>query len=151
MKIFIDADACPKIIKTILFKAAIRTSCELYLVANKALGNIPKHPTITMIQVAPGFDAADNYIIDAVAPGDLVITADIPLADQIVAKEALALNPSGQLYTKDNIKQFLGMRNFMTDLRATGMIVSGAKGLDSKQIQTFANLLDRHLAANFKP
>ena len=104
--IYVDADACPKVIKDILFRAAIRTETKVILIANKRL-EIPRSPFITMHQVATGFDVADNEIVLQVTPGDLVVTADIPLADLVIQKGGLALNPRGRLYTKTNIKQYL--------------------------------------------
>lgn len=144
MKIYIDADACPQAIKAILFKAAIRTGHELILVANQPL-TISRHPLIKTIQVERGFDVADDYIARVVTASDLVITADIPLADKVIDKQALALNPRGQLYTKENIKQRLGMRNFMEQLRSSGVKTGGPKSLSPRDIQQFANALDRHL------
>ena len=144
MKIYVDADACPKPIKEILFKAAIRTGHELILVANQPL-MVPRHPLIKTIQVKSGFDVADNYIVEVTTHADLVITADIPLADKIVDSGAVALNPRGELYTKDNIKQRLGIRNIMEQLRSSGQITGGPKTLHPRDIQKFANALDRHL------
>ena len=144
MKIYVDADACPKVIKEILFKAAIRTQCELILVANQPL-TVPRHLLIKTVQVEHGFDVADNYIADKVECTDLVITADIPLADQVIDKQAVALNPRGALYTKENIKQRLSMRNFMDQLRGSGINTGGPKALNQTDIQKFANALDRHL------
>ena len=144
MKIYIDADACPKPIKEILIKAAIRTQCELILVANKALTVLP-HPLIKTVVVSKGFDVADDYIADAVEAHDLVITADIPLADQVIDKGAVALNPRGMLYTKENIKQRLSLRNFKEELRSTGIHTGGPKVMSPQDIQHFANALDRYL------
>ena len=145
MKIYVDADACPNLIKDILYKAAIRTERELILVANQAIV-IPRHRLIRRIVVGAGFDVADDYIADIVQRGDLVITADIPLADKVVDKSATALNPRGELYTKENIKQRLGMRDFMESLRSTGLHTGGPKTLSPRDIQKFANALDRELA-----
>ncbi len=147
MKIYIDADACPKAIKEILIKAAIRTQCELILVANKPL-NVARHPLIKTVLVSSGFDVADDYIAEAVAPNDLVITADIPLADKVIDKKAVALNPRGALYTKENIKQRLSVRNFNEVLRSTGVQTGGPKVMSKQDIQQFANALDRYLAKN---
>lgn len=144
MKIYVDADACPKPIKEILYKAAIRTNTPLELVANQPL-SVAYHPLITAKQVPPGFDAADNYITENCQPQDLVITADIPLADQVISKRAAALNPRGMMYTKENIKQLLGMRDFMDQLRSSGIQTGGPKTFDQKDIQAFANELDRYL------
>lgn len=145
MKIFIDADACPNPIKDILYKAAQRNKIELILVANKAL-NTPSSIYIKRIQVASGLDVADNYIAECVEPGDLVITADIPLADRVVDKQAYALDPRGELFTKETIKQRLSMRNFMETLRASGLQTSGPSAFNARDKQQFANALDRFLA-----
>lgn len=145
MKIYIDADACPKAIKEILIKAAIRTQCELILVANKPL-NIVRHALIKTVLVSGGFDVADDYIANVVEPHDLVITADIPLADRVIDKQAIALNPRGTLYTKENIKQRLSVRNFNEALRSMGTQTRGPKVMSKQEIQQFANALDRYLA-----
>lgn len=147
MKIYIDADACPKVIKEILIKAAIRTQRELILVANKSL-NVERHPLIKTVLVPGGFDVADDYIANIVEPHDLVITADIPLADKVIDKKAVALNPRGTLYTKENIKQRLSVRNFNEVLRSTGVQTGGPKVMSKQDIQQFANALDRYLAKN---
>ncbi len=144
MRILIDADACPKIIKEILFRAAMRTETTLIVVSNHAL-TIPSSPYITRIQVTAGFDVADNKIIELITPGDLVITADIPLADAVVTKECIALNPRGERYTPANIKQRLSIRNFSADLRGSGVITGGPATLSKKEIQSFANELDKIL------
>lgn len=145
MKIYIDADACPKAIKEIIIKAAIRTQRELILVANKPL-NVARHALIKTVLVPGGFDVADDYIADVVEPHDLVITADIPLADKVIDKHAVALNPRGTLYTKENIKQRLSVRNFNEVLRSTGIQTGGPKVMSKQDIQQFANALDRYLA-----
>lgn len=144
MIIYIDADACPKVIKNILIKAAKRTQCQLVFVANKPLGLEP-HALIKTVLVKSGFDAADEYIANVVQPHDLVITADIPLADIVIDKKAVALNPRGTLYTKENIKQRLGMRNFNEQLRSMGVQTGGPKVMSPQDIQQFANALDRYL------
>lgn len=145
MKIYVDADACPNAIKEILYKAAVRKNLELILVANQPL-NVQRHPLIKTIRVSQGFDMADNYIAEQVEAADLVITADIPLADQVIDKSAIALNPRGELYTKANIKQRLTMRNFMDELRGSGIQTGGPKPMSQRDIQQFANALDRFLA-----
>jgi uncharacterized protein YaiI (UPF0178 family) len=145
MRIFIDADACPKPIKEILYKAAIRTNTELILVANQYM-QIPKSPLIKIIQVANGFDVADNRIVDEINPGDIVITSDIPLASFVIDKDGIALNPRGRLYTKDNIKQQLATRNLMEQLRDNQMISGGPKTFAREDSQAFANQLDKLLA-----
>ncbi|MFT6311303.1 MAG: hypothetical protein ACJAQS_001674, partial [Porticoccus sp.] len=118
MHIWVDADACPVVIKQILFKAAQRTQLPLTLVANQAL-TTPPSPLIKSVQVEAGFDVADNYIVQQVEVGDLVVTADIPLAADVVEKGAYAINPRGELYTPENIRQRLQMRNFMEEMRNT--------------------------------
>jgi len=142
MQIWVDADACPKVIKDILFRAAVRAKMMLILVSNHAL-TVPPSPFITRLQVGSGFDVADNKIVQSVQVGDLVITADIPLAAAVVDKGALALNPRGDLYTSANIKERLSIRNFSTDLRNAGAITGGPAPLNKKQIQHFANELDK--------
>lgn len=144
MRIWIDGDACPNAIKTILFRAANRTQTESILVANKAV-QIPASPYIKRWVVDAGFDVADNTIVSHVAKGDLVITADIPLADEVVTKGARALNPRGQLYTESNIKHILALRDFNTSLRETGQVTSHTRAISQKDIQQFSNHLDRLL------
>lgn len=141
MRIWVDADACPKVIKEILFRAANRTKINIILVANKPL-SVPSSPFIKTIQVSGGFDVADNYIVQQMNRGDLVITADIPLADAVIQKNGTALNPRGELYSEDNIKQRLSMRNFSETLRSTGMTTGGPDKISKKEIQAFANCLD---------
>lgn len=147
MRIFVDADACPKVIKDILFRAAIRTETKVILIANKRL-EIPRSPFITMHQVAAGFDVADNEIVLQVTPGDLVVTADISLADLVIQKGGLALNPRGRLYTKTNIKQYLTTRNIMTELRDSGIITGGPDAIKQRDQHEFANQLDRLITKN---
>lgn len=147
MTIFVDADACPKAIKEILYRAAKRKDRDLLLVANQHLA-IPRHPRIKSIQVSKGFDVADQYITQAVKPRDLVITADIPLAHAVIEAGALAINPRGETYTPENIKQRLTMRDFMTSLRDEGIQTGGPAALDNRDLQQFANALDRWLAKN---
>lgn len=146
MRIWVDADACPKIIKEILYRAAIRTKTTMILVANQPLYT-PISPFIQKIQVSPGFDVADNKIVEDMEPGDLVITADIPLADAVVTKEGTALDPRGTLYTKRNIKQKLSLRNFNAELRSSGAMMGGPPTLSKKETQTFANAIDKFLAS----
>ena len=145
MKIWVDADACPKVIKEILYRAAQRVGVELILVANQGL-QVPRSPLIRSVQVPAGFDVADNYIAEQVGSGDLVVTADIPLAAEVIEKEALALNPRGELYTEANIRQRLTMRDFMEEMRSSGMVSGGPPPLGQKERQAFANALDRLLA-----
>jgi uncharacterized protein YaiI (UPF0178 family) len=144
MHIWVDADACPNIIKDILFRAANRVQVPMILVANHFL-KVPKSAYISAVQVSTGFDVADNYIAQRVRVGDIVITADIPLAAEIVEKGASGINPRGTLYTEQNIKQQLTMRNFMEEMRNTGQVNGGPPPLDSKTKQTFANTLDKLL------
>jgi uncharacterized protein YaiI (UPF0178 family) len=145
MKIWIDADACPNVIKDILFRAAERAHIELTLVANQAM-RLPPSQHIRFIQVAPGLDVADKRIVELMAPGDLVITADIPLAAAVIDKNGVALNPRGELYTKENIRERLSMRNFMDELRGSGVATGGPPVLTSKDRQLFANKLDAWIA-----
>ena len=147
MKIWVDADACPVVIKEILFRAATRTKIQVTLVANQYI-RTPKSPYITFIQVASGFDVADDEIVTKVEKGDLVITADIPLADEIIEKGGLAINPRGELYTKENIKARLNMRDFMETMRSSGINTGGLPPLNQTDRQNFANQLDRLLAKN---
>ncbi len=145
MKIWVDADACPKIIKEILFRASIREKVNLILVSNHALST-PASPFISKIQVTAGFDIADNRIIKNLEVGDLVITADIPLADAVINKKGIALNPRGELYTKENIKERLSLRNFSADLRSSGVPTGGPSPLSKSEIQRFANALNSILS-----
>lgn len=146
MHIWVDADACPAAVKEILFRAATRRQLPLTLVANQVL-RTPASPLIRMIQVPGGFDEADKYIVAQVQPGDLVITADIPLAAEVVAKAAQALSPRGELYGKDNIRGLLDMRNFMDTLRSTGVETGGPPAFGAADQQAFANRLDGLLQA----
>lgn len=147
MKIWVDADACPKKIKEILFRAAIRTKTKLILVSNHAIST-PASPFISKIQVIAGFDVADNKIAQNIEAGDLLITADIPLADAVINKSAIALNPRGELYSKENIKERLSLRNLSTDLRNSGISTSGPSTLSKNEIQRFANTLDSILSTS---
>ena len=144
-RIWVDADACPVAIKEILFRAAQRTQVHVTLVANHAL-RTPPSPYIRSIQVPGGFDVADNEIAAQVAPSDLVVTQDIPLAAAVIEKGALAIHPRGELYTTDTIKQRLSMRNFMEELRGAGVDTGGPAALHPRDKQAFANQLDRWLA-----
>lgn len=144
-KIWIDADACPNPVKELLFRAAVRTQTQLIAVANHFI-QLPPSPYIKRHQVSAGFDAADQYILDNLQIDDLVITADIPLAEAVISLKAHALNPRGELYTTDNIKQYLTMRNFNESLRSCNMIRGGVDKLSQKEIREFANNLDRFLA-----
>jgi uncharacterized protein YaiI (UPF0178 family) len=148
VQIWIDADACPNVIKDILFRAAERKQIPVILVANRLIA-APPSPFIKAVQVANGFDVADNYIVQQCTANDLVITADIPLAAEVVAKQAYALNPRGELYTHENIREHLAMRDFMTELRDTGQTSGGPSAFGQRDKQAFANALDKFLATNF--
>ena len=145
MKIWVDADACPVVIKEILFRAAERTETQVTLVANQYIPT-PKSKHISSVQVASGFDVADNEIVKRLDPGDLVITADIPLAADVIEKGGHALNPRGEMYTTDNIRARLSMRDFMETMRASGVDTGGPPALNQGDRQAFANQLDRFLA-----
>lgn len=144
MQIWVDADACPKVIKDILYRAAERVQCKLILVANQSL-TIPKSTFIKAIRVKPGFDVADNYIVQQASAGDLVITADIPLAAEILEKEAEALNPRGEFYSRETIRQKLTLRDFMDEMRGSGVMTGGPPPLSQTDRRNFANALDRFL------
>jgi len=149
MKIWVDADACPVVIKEILFRAAIRAKITTTLVANQFL-RTPPSAFIKTMQVPGGFDVADNRIVAEMETGDLVITADIPLAAQVVEKGGLALNPRGELYTAANIKERLAMRNLMEELRSNGVDISGPSSLNQGDRQAFASTLDRLITKHHK-
>ncbi|RKZ89319.1 MAG: YaiI/YqxD family protein [Gammaproteobacteria bacterium] len=149
MKIWVDADACPAVIKDILFRAAGRMEIQTTLVANHAM-RIPPSRYITFLQVTSGFDVADNEIVKRLSAGDLVITGDIPLAAEVIEKGAYALNPRGELYTTENIKARLNMRDFMDTLRASGINTGGPSALSQSDRQYFANQLDTLLTKNAK-
>ena len=144
MNIWVDADACPVVIKEILFRAAERTGVAVTLVANQWL-RTPPLANIRSIQVMPGFDVADAEIIKRLTAGDLVITSDIPLAAEVLEKHGLALSPRGELFSAENIKARLGMRDFLDTLRASGVNTGGPPTLNQQDRQLFANQLDRLL------
>jgi uncharacterized protein YaiI (UPF0178 family) len=144
MDIWVDADACPVVIKEILYRAAERTCTLVTFVANKSL-KIPKSSFIKFLIVGAGFDVADNEIVKLMKAGDLVITSDIPLAAEVVTNGGLALNPRGDLYTKENIKSRLYVRNLMDTLRASGIETKGPPPMTQKDRQLFANSLDKLL------
>ena len=146
MQIWVDADACPRVIKEILFRAAERVGVPLTLVANQPV-SVPPSRLIRSVQVGSGFDVADNLIVQRMSPGDLVVTADIPLAAEVIGTGGLALNPRGELYTSDNIRERLNMRDFMDTLRGSGIQTGGPPALSQADRQAFANQLDRLLAA----
>ena len=143
--IWVDADACPGVIKEIIFKAAQRTGVAVTLVANQPL-HVPRIPSVRQIQVAAGFDVADAEIVKRTAPGDLVVTADIPLAAEVIAKGGHALNPRGELYSPDTIRGVLAMRDFMDTMRASGNVGGGPPPLTQANRNAFARHLDTWLA-----
>ena len=145
MQIWVDADACPQVIKEILFRAAERAQVLTTLVSNMALSRTPSSPYIRTIQVAKGFDGADQRIVAEMQPGDLVITADLPLAAEVVTRGGHALDPRGDLYSEDNVRERLAMRNLMQDLRSGGEQLGGQAPFRQNDRQLFANQLDRFL------
>ena len=147
MKIWVDADACPVVIKQIIFRAAERTQTTTTLVANHFM-KIPPSKVIHFLRVGSGFDVADDHIVSCCNQKDLVITADIPLAAEVIEKGCLALNPRGELYTSSNIKQRLNMRDFMDTLRSSGIETGGAPPISQSDRQSFANELDKWLQQN---
>jgi len=149
MKIWVDADACPKVVKEILFRAAERRQIPMTLVANKLL-YCPPSKVIRAMQVPAGFDEADNRIAELVETGDLVITADIPLAAQVIERGGHVLSPRGELYTPDTIKERLMMRDFMDNLRGSGVDTGGPPIFSQADRQSFANQLDKFLAKHAK-
>lgn len=144
MKIWVDADACPGAIKEILFRAAERAGVQLTLVANQPV-RVPPSRYVKSLQVSAGFDVADNEIVKRLAAGDLVVTGDIPLAAEVIEKGGHALSPRGELYTPDNIKERLNMRDLMDTLRASGIDTGGPQALSQRDRQSFANELDKLL------
>ncbi len=149
MQIWVDADACPNVIKEILFRVAQRLAVEVILVANQYI-KTPKSPFIRAVQVPAGFDVADNYIVQQTRPGDLIITADIPLAFEVIERGGHVINPRGEQYTRDNIRQRLSMRDMMEELRSSGQVTGGPPPLDQTDRQQFANALDRFMAKVIK-
>jgi len=147
MKIWCDADACPVVIKEILFKAASRTKTQLTLIANQTIP-VPPSKFIRSIRVQSGFDVADNEIVKRMQSGDLVITSDIPLAAEVIEKGGVSLSPRGELYTVENIRSRLNMRDFMDSLRSSGVDTGGPPPLNQSDRQAFANHLDRILTRN---
>lgn len=146
LKIWVDADACPGVVKDILYRAATRTGVTLTLVANQPL-SVPKAANIRTLQVSKGFDVADDEIVLRVEAGDLVITADIPLAAEVIEKGGHALNPRGELLTKENIGSRLNMRDFMDTMRSSGVEMGGGpSAFSQRDKQAFANSLDRLLS-----
>lgn len=144
MTIWVDADACPVVVKEIIFRAAIRTETQATLVANNFI-KVPASKNITFLQVPQGFDVADNEIVRRTEKDDLVITADIPLAAEVMEKGAVALNPRGERYSDDTIKQTLNLRDFMDTMRFSGEHTGGPPPLNQSNRQAFANELDKYL------
>lgn len=144
MVVWVDADACPGPIKQILFRAAKRVEVQTVLVANHAM-SVPKSQFVRAVRVEAGFDVADRRILAQLGAGDLVVTADVPLAAEVVAAGAFALNPRGTLYTEDNVKEHLARRDFMDRLRSAGEITRGPPALNRADLQAFANALDKLL------
>jgi uncharacterized protein len=144
IQIWVDADACPNPIKEILFRAAKRVEILTTFVANQEV-QISASPYIKAVQVRSGLDVADQYIVEQLNPGDLVITADIPLAADAIAKGAVALNPRGEFYSEGNIRERLSLRNFMDELRSGGVDTGGPPAFNQRDRQNFANQLDRFL------
>ena len=140
--VWIDADACPKSVKELLYKTSARLKIDLILVAN-AYQTIPQSPLIKLIIVGKGQDVADQYIVEHLKSGDLVITADIPLASLVIEKKAFALNPRGEIYTEENIGEILSMRNFMKDLRDSGEVTGGPNSFTPKDLEKFANQINQ--------
>jgi uncharacterized protein YaiI (UPF0178 family) len=149
MQIWVDADACPVVIREILFRAAERTGVTMTLVANKPV-RLQVAQNIHFVQVPAGFDAADKRIVELMAGGDLVITADVPLAAAAIEKGGIALNPRGELYTSENVRERLSVRNFLDELRGSGVNTGGPPALSQRERQMFANQLDRLLARRAK-
>lgn len=149
MHIWIDADACPKAVKEILYRAAERVQAPLTLVANSRMQH-PKSDYINAIVVEAGADVADAYIVDHAEPGDLAITADIPLAAGMIEKGGFALNPRGELYTSENVRRALSVRNFMDEMRGAGVVTGGPPAFSQADRMKFANQLDRFLTKHLK-
>jgi uncharacterized protein len=144
-RIWVDADACPVIVREILFRASVRTGVPITLVASRPV-RLPGTPGIRFLQVPAGFDAADKRIVELMGPGDLVVTADVPLAAAVIEKGGTALNPRGELYTPENVRERLSVRNFLDELRGSGVNTGGPPALGQRERQLFANQLDRWLA-----
>lgn len=144
-KIWVDADACPVIVREILYRAAVRTGVAITLVASRPV-RLPGTPGVRFLQVPQGFDAADKRIVELMEQGDLVVTADVPLAAAVIEKGGTALNPRGELYTPENVRERLSVRNFLDELRGSGVNTGGPAALGQRERQMFANQLDRWLA-----
>lgn len=146
LTIWVDADACPNLIKTVLFRAAQKRQLSLLLVANQLIST-PPSKFIRAIRVSGGFDVADDYIVQHMQAGDLVITGDIPLAAQVIQAQGFVINPRGEIYTKDNIGEKLAMRDFMEGMRDSGLASGGPSAMSPKDVQNFSNAFDRFLAS----
>ncbi|PPD35878.1 MAG: DUF188 domain-containing protein [Methylomonas sp.] len=144
--IWVDADACPNLIKTVLFRAAQKRQFTVLLVANQLISS-PPSKFIRAIRVSGGFDVADDYIVQHMQPGDLVITADIPLAAQVINAQGFVINPRGEIYNRDNIGEKLAMRDFMESMRDSGLASGGPAAMGAKDVQNFSNAFDRFLAS----
>ncbi len=149
MKIWIDGDACPRVIKEVLYRAAEKRQVELILVANRSMA-MPRSVYVRSLQVGAGADVADAEIVRLLEAGDLVVTADIPLASLVIEKGGAALDPRGEIYTPENIGARLSMRNFMEDLRSNGVETGGPAGFNASDRQAFANQLDKLLTSALK-
>jgi uncharacterized protein YaiI (UPF0178 family) len=147
MRIWIDADACPRDVKDVVFRAAQRTQSPVVVVANKAMF-VPRSPLVQLAQVAGGPDVADDHIVTHAAAGDLAITADIPLAARLVEKQVHVLGPRGEVYDEDNVRERLSVRNFMADIREAGVVTGGPAAWGPRDKQRFADALDRLLRAH---
>lgn len=144
--IWVDGDACPNLIKTVLFRAAQKRQLPIVLVANQLIAT-PPSKYIRAIRVSGGFDVADDYIVQHMLSGDLVITGDIPLAAKVIDKQGFAINPRGESYSLENIGEKLALRHFMEEMRNSGLASGGVGAMSNKDVQFFANALDRFLAA----
>jgi uncharacterized protein YaiI (UPF0178 family) len=146
MTIWVDADACPNPIKTVLFRAAQKRQLPMLLVANQFIATPPsKH--IRAIRVSGGFDVADDYIVEHMQAGDLAITGDIPLAAKVIGQQGFVINPRGEVYSRENIGEKLALRNFMEEMRNSGQVSGGVSAMAAKDVQNFANALDRFLSS----
>lgn len=149
MKIWIDADACPRDIREIVFRASERLSIPVCLVANSYM-NIPDSPLVSLKVVSKGFDAADDHIVDEVSSGDIVITADVPLAARIVERGTVAIDPRGEVFDEENVGERLSVRNLMQELRSSGLVQGGPPQMDPMDAHRFASAFDRELTKKLK-
>jgi len=146
MTIWVDADACPNPIKTVLFRAAQKRQLPILLVANQFIAT-PPSKYIRAIRVSGGFDVADDYIVEHMQAGDLAITGDIPLAAKVIEQQGFVINPRGEVYSRENIGEKLALRNFMEEMRNSGQVSGGVSAMAAKDVQNFANALDRFLSS----